>query len=309
MTSPGLSSENPPATPDERPFVSVIVPVKDGLELLRQCVEALLDQDYPADRYQVLIVDNGSAVSPEGQLPSDPRVTVLSEPTPGSYRARNAALAVATGEILAFTDADCRPAPDWVSQAVRYLVDHPEVDMIGGQVKLSYSAGRPLNGAEWYEFDSGFPQEQYVHNGYAVTANMVTRRSVFDRVGLFDADLMSGGDGEWGRRVRAAGGVQKYVAEALVTHPARDTWAEVRKKTVRTTEGVVRRKLRAPHPRRALLRLLLGQLFRSLVLPVRVARNRKLPSLPARFSFLLTRWRVDLVIVGMLVRNLLRSRM
>jgi glycosyltransferase involved in cell wall biosynthesis len=179
----------------ERPFASVIVPVKDGLELLQRCVQALLDQDYPQDRYEIFIVDNGSAVSPAGKLPGGSRVTLLSEPGPGSYRARNTGLAQASGEIIAFTDADCRPDRQWLSNAVRFLVEHPDVDMIGGRVDFSFAGGRPVNGPEWIEFAEGFPQDRYLANGYAVTANMVTRRSVFDRVGLFNAELKSGGDG------------------------------------------------------------------------------------------------------------------
>jgi cellulose synthase/poly-beta-1,6-N-acetylglucosamine synthase-like glycosyltransferase len=283
------------------PGVSVIVPVRDGFDLLRRCVDALLAQDYPADRFEVIVVDNGSASSPSAVLPEDPRLTVLAEPGPGSYRARNLALGVATGEILAFTDADCLPAPDWLRVAVDHLVERPDVDMIGGRVELAYRAGGPRNGPEWFEFNEGFPQDRYVRNGFAVTANMITRRSVVDRVGPFDAELVSGGDAEWGRRVRDAGGVQSYVARAVVAHPARDTWAELRTKTVRTTGGIVRKTARRPRARMLLLRLLAGQLYRSVTLPVSVLRNRKLPSAQARCRYAMTRWRVDGVIIRILL--------
>lgn len=282
------------------PTVSVIVPVRDGFDLLQRCVKALLAQDYPSHRYEVIVVDNGSRVSPTTVLPVDPRLTVLSEPGPGSYRARNLGLATATGEILAFTDADCLPDSGWLTEAVGFLVDHPDVDMIGGRVELAYRAGRPVNGPEWFEFNEGFPQDRYVRNGFAVTANMVTRRRVFDRVGEFDADLVSGGDAEWGRRVRDAGGPQQYVASAVVAHPARDTWAELRTKTVRTTGGIVRKMARRPRARLLLVRLLAGQLYRSVTLPIAVLRNPKLPSSSARGLYLLTRWRVDGVILRIL---------
>ncbi|WP_157970702.1 glycosyltransferase [Nakamurella deserti] len=288
------------------PRVSVIVPVRDGFELLRRCVDALLAQDYPASRYQILVVDNGSASPPAAVLPTDDRLTVLDEPGPGSYRARNRALSVATGEILAFTDADCLPDRGWVRSAVDVLLARPEVDMVGGRVELAYAHGRPVNGPEWFEFNEGFPQERYVRNGFAVTANMVTRRSVFDRVGVFDADLVSGGDAEWGRRVRDGGGVQVYVPQAWVAHPARDTWTELRTKTVRTTSGIVRKAARRPHTRRYLLRLLAGQLFRSVSLPWNVVRSTTLPSPAARARYAVTRWRVDGVIIAILVGALRR---
>lgn len=303
----------PDAHPDGKPerglpFATVIIPVKDGIDLLTRCVEALLAQDYPADRFEIIVADNGSSVPPAAALPEDPRVILIEEPRPGSYAARNTALGHARGEILAFTDADCRPEPGWLRTAARFLADHPDVAMIGGQVRLEYRHGGRRNGPEWFEFVQGFPQEQYLRTGFAVTANMVTRRTVVERIGEFDATLMSGGDAEWGRRVRSAGLVQRYLPDAVVHHPARDTWNELRTKTVRTTTGIVRRTAKAARPRPRLARLLAGQLARSVLLPVVVLRRRDLPTWSARRLFLLTRWRVDAIIVGILVRGLVRPR-
>lgn len=282
------------------PSVTVIVPVKDGLELLRGCVEALVAQDYPRDLLQILVVDNGSRSSPASVLPQDDRVLLLLEPTAGSYRARNTALTRARGELLAFTDADCRPAPDWVRRAVDHLVAHPDVDMIGGRIDIAYRNGRPVNGPEWFEELDGFPQQDYVSRGFAVTANLITRRTVMDEVGPFDEDLLSGGDAEWGRRVRSKGGRQDYVDAVVVTHPARDTWQELARKSRRTTEGVVMK----TRSRGRLLHLLLGQLRHAVMLPFTVVRRRDLPNASARVRYLVTRLRVNLVVSGVLLRAL-----
>lgn len=290
------------------PLVSVIVPVKDGVDLLIRCVDALLGQDYPPDRFEVIIADNGSATSPAGAVPEDPRVTVIDEPRPGSYAARNAALKRASGEILAFTDADCLPDRGWLRTAAGFLVDNPDVAMIGGRVRLEYRHGEPRNGPEWFEFVQGFPQENYLRTGFAVTANMVTRRAVFDRIGDFDASLLSGGDAEWGRRVRSAGLGQRFLSDAVVHHPARDTWDELATKTRRTTTGIVRRTAKGARPRGRVARLLAGQLVRSVILPISVVRRHDLPTWSARARFLLTRWRVDAIIAGILVRGLVHPR-
>lgn len=288
------------------PFATVIIPVKDGPVLLARAVRALLAQDYPADRFEVIVADNGSAASPAAVLPDDPRVILIEERRPGSYAARNTALGCAHGEILAFTDADCRPDPGWLRTAARFLADHPDVAMIGGQVRLEYRHGEPRTGPEWFEFVQGFPQERYLATGFAVTANMVTRRSVFDRIGEFDGTLLSGGDAEWGRRVHAAGLAQRYLPDAVVLHPARDTWDELRTKTIRTTTGIVRRTAKGARPRPRLARLLAGQLARTVTRPVGVLRRRDVPDRSARRRLLLTRWRVDAIIVGILVRGLVR---
>ena len=233
--------------PDGQPTVSVIVPVLNGLEELRDCVIALLEQDYPADLVEIVVADNGSAVWPEPLLPTDPRLRVISAPGGGSYAARNAALAQVSGAVIAFTDADCRPEPGWLTAAVDALDAAPAADMVGGAIDLVFAAGKPVSGAEWYEYLHGFPQSEYLDRGFAVTANLVTRSAVFERVGRFDSSLASGGDADWCRRIRDIGGIQRYAPLARVRHPARATRTQLLAKSRRTTRGVVTKELRLPH--------------------------------------------------------------
>ena len=290
------------------PYVSVVVPVRDGLAALRGCVGALLAQDYPADRYEIVVVDNGSVTTPAAVLPPDPRLVLVAEPVAGSYVARNTGIRAARGVILAFTDADCVPAAGWLRIAVEHLLEHPGTDMIGGRVELTFDRGAPHDPPEWFELVEGFPQDRYIAAGFAVTANMVTRRSVIDRVGEFDAAVLSGGDAEWGRRVRAAGGRQDYLPEAVVRHPARSTWPELRRKTARTTTGVLQRFRVGPHPRAALARILLGQLYRSALAPRAAWREPRLPGPAARWSYLRARWVADGVIAVTVLRALVGGR-
>jgi hypothetical protein len=94
------------------------------------------------------------------------------------------------------------------------------------------------------------------------------------------------------------------VPDAFVVHPARDTWAELKKKTVRTTAGLVQRKASTDHPRRALITLILSQIVRSvLMVPIAVLRHPKLPGLLPRLRFLGARWRADAVIVAVLAKG------
>jgi glycosyltransferase involved in cell wall biosynthesis len=220
------------------PSVSVVVPVFNDVERLRTCLLALAAQTYPADQVEVLVVDNASTQDVAAALPDDPRFRLLHEARRGSYAARNTGLAVATGEVLAFTDADCAPDPTWLEEGVRALAAEPAADMVGGAVEFSYASGAPVSAAELYEFRHGFPQERYLRvEHFAATANMLTWRSVLDRVGPFDARLQSGGDGEFGRRVAAAGGLQRYAERAVVRHPARATTQELLVKLARTSAG------------------------------------------------------------------------
>lgn len=299
--------ETPHSTDYHVPRVSVIVPVRDGLESLRLCAAALVDQDCPSEMLEILIVDNGSAQSPASVLPPDDRVRLLDEPLPGSYNARNAGLKVARGEILAFTDADCVPSTTWIRSAMEHLLDHPDVAMIGGRVDLTYGHGTPRSGPEWFEYVHGFPQQQYVADGFAVTANMVTRRSVFDKVGPFDGHLLSGGDAEWGRRARKAGLLQVYLDSAVVAHPARDTWPELSAKTRRTTRGVVVKIRAKPRPVPHLVRLLIGLAGGTCKVLIIGWRKPELDTPSARAKYTLARIRVNAISGSVVAHGIFQS--
>lgn len=240
------------ATQDPR-TVTVIVPVRDGAALLDRCLSALDRQDHPHDHLQVIVVDNRSVEDIAAVVAQHPGVLLLHQPDGGSYAARNLALRSARGEVLAFTDADCDPAPDWVSSAAAGLAAPPRAAMVGGAVELTFEHGRPVTACELFEAVQGFPQEMYLRDyHFAVTANMVTWRETFDLVGEFDGTLMSGGDTDWGRRVHAAGGEQRYVPTAVVRHPARATWGEAVRKWRRVADGRLRSGLGAGWGRYAL---------------------------------------------------------
>lgn len=273
------------------PSASVIIPVRNGSVLLDRCLVALGNQDYRGD-VEVVVVDNNSTEDIAAVTQRHPGVLLLREPQPGSYAARNLALGIATGDVLAFTDGDCEPSPSWLSAAVSALRQEPVADMVGGRVDVTYGHGAPRSASELFEAVHGFPQERYLADQhYAVTANMVTWRRVVERVGPFDAALASRGDANWGQRVAAAGGRQRYADAAVVLHPARATWPESLEKWRRVARGRVVNDLRAGRrSRRHFAGLAVGQV-RDLVraLP-RVGQEPRLsgPGQQARYLAALT---------------------
>ena len=214
--------------------VDVVVPTKDDPRL-EACVRAVLAQDHPAEALRVIVVDNGSAHPQRHVADLDPRVEFLVEPRPGSYAARNAALAVARGDVLAFTDSDTLPDPGWVSGALRALDAGAQV--VAGRVRVYPRDPARPHPVEAFEVVNAFRQDRTVPRGFAVTANVVVPRAVFDAVGPFDADLPSGGDAEWCGRAVAAGFPLTYVEDAVVAHPARESYAEAWKKLCRVQHG------------------------------------------------------------------------
>jgi GT2 family glycosyltransferase len=218
-----------PASP--APTVTVVVPTYGDAEQIEDLVSRLLRQSYPAGRVQVLIVDNHP--TPVVRI-DDPIVTVLHEPEPGSYRARNLGALHAHGEVLAFTDADCRPDLDWLAAGVACLTA-AEDQVVGGAIRVTTQLPPTL--AARYELLLAFPQQAYVEHGWAATANVFIRRADLQRVGGFDATLMSNGDREFGHRATAAGLVYRYAPDAIVEHPARTSVRAVLRKVRRTASG------------------------------------------------------------------------
>lgn len=221
-----------------RSFVSVIVPVYNNPDGLRLCLRALEEQIYQKASYEVLVVDNGSS-EPVSELVGEFRqARLLLEPVPGSYAARNRGLSVARGEVIAFTDSDCVPAPDWLASGVAHLARLPDCGLLAGKIELFFHDPRRPTAVELYENLIAFQQKAYVRvQNYGATANVFTLRRVIDRVGPFNAALKSGGDVEWGQRVAAAGYRMVYGDDTRVGHPARRSLRELHDKVARTLGG------------------------------------------------------------------------
>ncbi len=117
------------------PFFSVVVPTYNRPERLTSCLAALAEQDYPRDRIEVVVVDDGSATpTDEVVRPFEARlaVTLLRQQNAGPAAARNAGAQRANGPLLAFTDDDCMPSLDWLSGFAARLAQKPDA-MVGGR--------------------------------------------------------------------------------------------------------------------------------------------------------------------------------
>lgn len=221
-------------------FVSVIIPVYNDAKRLQRCLDALAQQTYPQTQFEVIVVDNGS--DPEQAI--DPvvrefdRVTAAHESYPSAYAARNRGVGMARGEVIAFTDADCIPAADWLEQGVATLTQTPNCGLVAGGIDVFFRDPNHATPVELYEAVTAFPQKELVERQrFGATANVFTYKAVLDRVGLFEPPLKTNGDLEWGQRVAAAGYKQVYGDRARVAHPARYSFAELHKRSIRLVGG------------------------------------------------------------------------
>ncbi|MCG8367523.1 MAG: glycosyltransferase [Pseudanabaenales cyanobacterium] len=228
------------------PFVSVIIPVFNDGERLKLCLAALAQQSYGRSHYEIIVVDNGSDRLEEMKAAVEPYGVVTTvEPIPGSYAARNKGISLAKGEIIAFTDADCIPAADWLAQGIDYLRSTPNCGQVIGKVNVFFADPQRPTLVELYESVTAFPQAQLLrqfHGG--ATANVFTWRQVIEQVGEFNPQLKSYGDLEWGQRIYAQGYNQVYAESVLVRHPARASFQEFYTRTRRLAGGYYDLKLK-----------------------------------------------------------------
>lgn len=167
------------------------------------------------------------------------------EPTAGSYSARNSAIAIARGDVLAFTDADCLPAANWLSTGYQSVINGS--DLAAGHVDLVLPEGRPANAVESYELLFAFRQSETVtKHGYGVTANLFVRHTVFGSVGYFDHTLYSGGDLEWCWRAVNHGYSISYASTAVVSHKPRSSLWQLLSKGRRIAGGQVQLRKKVP---------------------------------------------------------------
>lgn len=222
----------------EWPSVSVIIPVYNDRIGLSRCLNALEKQTYASDRYEVVVVDNNSDQPIEALVARYDHATAAFEEKQGSYAARNRGLEVASGEVVAFTDADCIPQSDWLKEGVSALCGLGEKGVVGGRVEFLFHDPNRPRPFELVEESLFLNQEASVRRrNFAVTANMLTTRGMFELVGPFNDELQSGGDMEWGKRAHRQGLEIAYAARACVQHPTRENAGAFRKKIRRVTRG------------------------------------------------------------------------
>ncbi len=199
-------------------FITVVIPHLNQPDNLARCLAALADNTRAPD--EIIVVDNGSAILPD--VPA--HVTLIQEKTPGPGPARNAGVAKARGNVLAFIDADCLARYDWLEEAERGIV---RADILGGDMRIGYGDPARLTMTEAYESVYSFRIQRYIaQEGFAATANMVVRREIFDAVGPFGG-LHMAEDRDWGQRATAMGYEIAYAPRMRVYHPARRSFPDL----------------------------------------------------------------------------------
>jgi GT2 family glycosyltransferase len=206
---------HPPAASD-LPRATVVVAVYNGQHTLRACLDSLLQLEYPATHLDLLCVDNASTdATPDILAGYRGRLRFAREDKRGPAAARNHGIRQATGDVVAFTDADCVVDPSWLRHLVAPLRD-PEVGIAGGKILSRQPCGIIESfGERIHDHARALTRSS---PPYAITMNWASRRVVLNRVGLFNEALLRSSDVDCSYRMLAAGYRLAYAPRAVIYH-------------------------------------------------------------------------------------------
>ena len=211
------------------PSVSVIIPVRNRPAEIAACLNSLMHLDYPADKLEIIVVDDASDDATCEAVARFPEVRLLrmQQHRQASY-CRNRAAEAAQGDILAFIDSDCLADPNWLRELVPAFRDH-SLGAVGGWV----DAALEENGLDYYEkvksalkIGAWFKRsEQAERFFYVPTCNFLVRREAFLSLGGFRETLHVGEDVDLCWRLQDAGHILEYRPMGRVFHKHRNRLA------------------------------------------------------------------------------------
>jgi GT2 family glycosyltransferase len=211
--------------------ISIVIPTRDRPNLLIGCLRALA-ASFPADAETVVVSDEdaielGTWLSPFVE-PLRLRYVVVRSGGPAA--ARNGGLAAARGEIVAFTDDDCRPRPGWVSTLAAGVSSSPP--QATGGTTLNAIEENPYADAAQVILDIVARHERRTHGGerFFPSNNLAFPADALRRLGGFDESFRTAEDRDLCHRWRQAGFALRRIPEAVVEHaPSLDLSSFVRK--------------------------------------------------------------------------------
>jgi glycosyltransferase involved in cell wall biosynthesis len=192
----------------QSPLVSCIVPVFNGERYLREAIDSIRQQTYQPT--EIIVVDDGSTDNTPAVIESvGDGVRSLRKDNGGPAAARNSGLRVATGELIAFLDADDRWHPEKLARQVARFAARPELDYC-----VTYAINFWI--PELRDEETRFREHRIARPAPAyLTSALLARRPAFEAIGDFDETMRFGDSAQWFLRAAAGGLVSEVLPEVL----------------------------------------------------------------------------------------------
>jgi len=216
----------------EYPFISVVVGIRNEERFIEECIESLLRLDYPQDSYEIIIVDGMSTDKTRDLVQKYPVRLLLNE-RKNVAAARNLGVKNARGDLVAFTDGDCKVYSQWLKILVLEMQNAPDDVVCVGGPNLIFDTdpifGRIVGYAqETFLGSGGSAQSKNSTKKHYVSSlpncNAMYKKSAIQEVGCFDERFLIGQDGDLNYRIGKRGHKFLYIPEAQVLHHRRGTF-------------------------------------------------------------------------------------
>jgi glycosyltransferase involved in cell wall biosynthesis len=197
-----------------RPLVSVVTPVLNRAEAMAACLASVTRQTYRPIEH--IVVDGGSTdgtLELISQYRPSHAFRWISEPDSGMYDALNKGMSLAQGDVLAYLNSDDRYLPWSVEVAVRAL--QPEIDLIYGDLGVISAQANGTPGSFYLQFYPNFNLRHYTFVGSIGQPTVFWRRSLTQKIGLFDIRYRLIGDCEYWLRAALVGATLRHIPEVM----------------------------------------------------------------------------------------------
>jgi mycofactocin system glycosyltransferase len=215
------------------PLVSIIIPVRDQPGDLGECLHSLSQIDYPEDQLEIIVVDDGSKKDVSEIITSDSIKFIREDKSLGPAAGRNTGATYASGDVLAFLDADCIAGRDWLRELVPFF-NAAGVGAVGGFVAGHYrlsSLDRYEAVASSLNLGGGILIEgESASSFYVPTANLLVAHEAFRAAGGFRAEMRVGEDVDFCWRLRSLGHTLLYAPFGSVAHKHRNRLGRMMKR-------------------------------------------------------------------------------
>lgn len=197
-------------SPREMPFVSVVMPAHNEEQYIAECLQSLNNQDYPADRFEIIVVDNNST-DRTAEIAKAYGATVLFKEQGPVGAVRNYGAQHAKGDIIAFIDSDCVAPRDWLSQGCRLVSADPGAAFGGG----CYLREKPFFIEKFWLLSNNNEGTLPKH---LIGATFFITKELFLAAGMFDETITSGEDTKLSEAIKAIGQAVRFSMQLNVAH-------------------------------------------------------------------------------------------
>jgi cellulose synthase/poly-beta-1,6-N-acetylglucosamine synthase-like glycosyltransferase len=214
------------------PFVSIVIPAKNEESIIKRCIASLEHIDYPRDKLEVVIINDGSTDNTKNIVLNynwKLNFNYIETDGVGVSKARDIGFKNATGDFIAFSDADCTLDSRWIKELLKPFKSN--VAAVGGpnltpedDTKFSKCVGTVLSFLSKPGARYGFVEGDVMEIDHNPTCNVMYQKTVLEEVHGFNHKLITADDEELDYRIRKKGYKIMYTPEAKVDHYRRHNW-------------------------------------------------------------------------------------